>query len=100
MLREGRVARQGPIRELTTSDAGSYAVAVRGDAERFRAELREAGAEEAGAKEILVRLPAGGDTTVIFRAAVAASVQVRVLRPVRRTLEDVFLDAVRDGDAD
>ena len=47
-----------------------------------------------------MRLPAGGDTTVIFRAAVAASVQVRGLRPVRRTLEDVFLDAVRDGHAD
>jgi ABC-2 type transport system ATP-binding protein len=100
MLREGRIARQGPIQELTSSVGGSYAVTVRGDAARFRAELRAAGAEESGSDEVLVRLPAGGDTAVVFRAAVAAAVQVRGLRPVRRTLEDVFLDAVGDGHAD
>ncbi|MHC4135705.1 MAG: ABC transporter ATP-binding protein [Planctomycetota bacterium] len=100
MLRDGRIAQQGPIEELTTSEGGAYAVVVRGDAARFRAELRAAGAEESGTDEVLVRLPAGEDTAVVFKAAVAAGAQVRGLRPLRRTLEDVFLDAVRDGHAD
>jgi ABC-2 type transport system ATP-binding protein len=99
MLRDGRVARQGPIEELTVSEGGSYRVVVHGETARFREELRAAGAEESGTEEVLVRLPAGSDTSVVFRAAVAAGAQVRGLRPVRRTLEDVFLDAVKDGHA-
>ncbi|MHC5044367.1 MAG: ABC transporter ATP-binding protein, partial [Planctomycetota bacterium] len=99
MLRDGRVARQGPIEELTVSEGGSYRVVVHGDAARFREELRAAGAEESGGEEVLVRLAAGSDTSVVFRAAVAAGAQVRGLRPVRRMLEHVFLDAVKDDHA-
>ncbi len=98
MLRAGRVARQGPIEALTTSVGGTYAVVVHGDRERFRDALRVAGAEESGGEEVRVRLPAGSDTSVVFRAAVAAGAQVRSLRPLRRTLEDVFLDAVGEDD--
>jgi hypothetical protein len=52
-----------------------------------------------GEGALLVRLPAGGDTAVVFRAAAAAGAQVRGLRAVRRTLENVFLDAVEDARA-
>jgi len=97
MLRHGRVVRQGPIRELTSEAPDLYEVAVRGDADRFRTALREAGAEADGDGRLLVRLPAGAGTGALFRAAVAAEVQLRGLRPVRRTLEDVFLEAVDDA---
>jgi ABC-2 type transport system ATP-binding protein len=101
MLREGRIARRGPIDELTTSERGSYVVVVRGDTVRFRAALEAAGAEAAGAEtagdgEVEVRLAAGADASLVFRAAVTAGVQVRGLKPVRRTLEDVFLAAVEE----
>jgi len=93
MLRQGRIAQRGPIAELTTSDRGTYEVVVHGDKERFGAALLAAGAETNGS---YVTLPADTDTTLIFRAAVDAEAQVRRLKPVRRTLEDVFLDAVEE----
>ena len=40
---------------------------------------------------------AGADTATIFRAAQAAQAQVRGIKAVRRTLENVFLDAVDAG---
>jgi len=102
MLREGRVARCGSIRELTSEAFGVYEVLARGDRERFFAALRTQGAkpeERDGA--ILVRLPLGTGTEGIFSAARSAGAQVRGLRPLRRTLEHVFLDAVEGkGGAD
>ena len=94
MLRAGRVARQGPIRELTSGEHGSWLVTVRGEAGRFGDALRAAGAEGNGATPLLVRLPQGAGTELLFRAAREAGVQVRGLQPVRRSLEDVFMDAV------
>jgi ABC-2 type transport system ATP-binding protein len=103
MLRGGRVARRGPIGELTSGELGTYEVKLKGDAARLREELLRAAAQvgEGGPGEgaLLVRLPAGGDTAVVFRAAAAAGAQVRGLRAVRRTLENVFLDAVEDARA-
>jgi len=100
VLQKGRVAREGTLAELTGAVGGRYLVRVGGDAALFRARIagEGAGAEEHG-REVLVTLPPERDTTVIFRAAVAAGAQVRGLRPVRRSLEDVFLDAVQGHDA-
>jgi len=104
MLRRGRVVQQGPIGELTTGERGTYEVKARGEAERFREELARAGAHvgegAAGEGGVLVRLPAGADTSLVFRAAMAAGAQVRGLKAVRRTLEHVFLDAVEGERAD
>jgi len=104
MLRRGRVVRQGPIGELTTGEYGTYEVKARGEAERFRAALARAGAQmgegAAGEGGLLVRLPAGADTSLVFRAAAAAGAQVRGLKALRRTLEHVFLDAVEGEHAD
>jgi len=102
MLRNGRVVRQGPITDLTSGEAGAFAVRARGDIARFAAELTALGAEaREGAPgegaEILVRT---GDPAAIFRAAQAAGAQVRGLRAVRRTLENVFLDALETPRAD
>lgn len=101
MLRQGRIVRQGPITELTSGEAGTYEVRVRGDAARFAAELHALGAESGGAggdaAPLLVRAEG---TAAIFRAAKAAGAQVRGLKAVRRTLENVFLDAVEAPRAD
>jgi ABC-2 type transport system ATP-binding protein len=102
MLRSGRVARKGPITDLTSGERGTYEVRVRGDTARFREEVARSAevGEGVGEGVYLVRLPAGGDTALVFRAAAATGAQVRGLREVRRTLENVFLDAVEDAHAD
>jgi len=96
ILRAGRLVREGPIAEMTSSEGGVYEVVVRGDVAAFRTAVVEAGAEADGDDALLVRPAKGAGTEVIFRAARAAGVQVRSLKPTRRSLEDVFMDAVED----
>ncbi len=95
MLRDGALAQQGLIEELTsTGDARVYEVVMRGDSRRFCQELVGLGARAEGDGTVLVVPPEGAGTEVIFRAARTAGVQVRGLRRTRRSLEDVFMDAV------
>jgi ABC-2 type transport system ATP-binding protein len=96
MLKEGKLARQGPIDEMTSSQQGSFEVQVRGDGARFTQALRAEGAVAHGDGELLVLLPEGTGPEAIFRAARDSGVQVRGLRPTRRSLEDVFLEEVED----
>jgi ABC-2 type transport system ATP-binding protein len=97
MLRQGRIVRQGPITELTSGEKGAYEVRARGEVARFAAELKALGAEVGGAGGDGTLLVRARDTATIFRAAQAAGAQVRGLRALRRTLENVFLDAVDEG---
>jgi len=97
VLRRGKVAREGPLRELTGGGGGAYLVTVQGDRARFAEEARSLGATASGDGALVVTLPAGSDASLLFRAARASGAQVRGLKPTRRTLEDVFLDAM-EGD--
>ena len=97
MLRDGKLARQGPIDELTSSTAGSFAVRVKGAAAGFASAVVALGGRAHGDGEILVSMPGRDDTTAIFQAARNAGVQVRSLKPTRRSLEDVFMDAVEEA---
>ena len=66
-----------------------------------RTAVGEFGAYAAGDDPVRVTIPAGegAPTDLVFRAARSAGVQLRGLAPVRRTLEDVFLDAVEEPHA-
>ena len=95
MLRDGALAQQGLIEELTsTGNVRVYEVVMRGDSRRFCQELVGLGARAEGDGTVLVVPPEDAGTEVIFRAARTAGVQVRGLRRTRRSLEDVFMDAV------
>jgi ABC-2 type transport system ATP-binding protein len=102
MLRQGRVVRQGPITEMTTGEKGTWEVRLRGDLARFAAELSGLGVEakEGAPGDGAVFFVRVDDTATIFRAAASAGAQVRGLKAVRRTLENVFLDAVEAPRAD
>ena len=97
VLDRGRVVRQGDVAALTAGGDRAWRVEIRGDADGFCRALTELGATAHMDGVVLVELPDGGDdTSLIFRAAVDCGVQVRGLTPTRRSLEDVFLDAVAD----
>ncbi len=97
VLDRGRVVRQGDVAEMTAGGDRAWHVEIRGDADGFCRALTELGATAHMDGAVLVELPGGGDdTSLIFRAAVDTGVQVRGLTPTRRSLEDVFLDAVAD----
>jgi ABC-2 type transport system ATP-binding protein len=100
MLKAGKVAQRGVIDELTSEASDVFEVVLEGDVERFREALAAAGASLEGDKGARrARLPAGTDTTLVFRAVRESGVRLRGLKPLRRTLEHVFLDAVEDGRA-
>jgi hypothetical protein len=99
VLHQGQISFIGTVDELRGDSALRHEVRVKADAARLAEALRAAGCEvEPLAEEGLsVRLPAGGDTDVIFAAALAAGVQIRHLAPHRATLEAAFLRAVGGG---
>jgi ABC-2 type transport system ATP-binding protein len=97
VLDGGRLLYSGTIIELTgTSDVACYLVRTKSgpgaDEDRLGAELtaRGAGVDRAGTG-LLVTLPAGLVTDVIFEAALGLGVQVRHLAPHRVSLEEAFL---------
>ncbi|MEE8105563.1 MAG: ABC transporter ATP-binding protein [Planctomycetota bacterium] len=91
LMNRGRIVRAGPLAELTSDSDGSYSVQVRGDEEKFAAELASRGGS---INERRVHLPDDAGTRLIFEAAAAAEVQLREVKPMRRSLEDVFMEAM------
>jgi hypothetical protein len=102
VLRKGKVAAAGTIAELTTGrGAGaSYKMVASQVDETVLASLRESGAQIVpvnGHFQLTIRdLPHLNDVIDRVRARGAL---VKELTPVRSTLEDVFVDLVKTGDA-
>ena len=95
VLNQGRVARAGPIRELTGARRQVYDVRFKGDSTAVLTDLKDLGAEWREHEDaVRLFLPEGHGPDTIFRAAKACGAQVRHLRPGAETLEDVFLRAL------
>ncbi len=99
MLRGGSVARRGDIKELTAGQTGAYLVTVANHDAEFRASLTELGAVASAKSPVHVVLPLGATTELIFEASRRSQARVKGLMAVRRSLEDVFLDAVEEPHA-
>jgi len=100
ILGGGRVLRFGALDELVLPADESYTVRVRG--EGFAAALAEEGleAQALGGEDYRVDAPpAGGEPVALrtLRAVERAGLQLRAFRPVRSTLEEVFLAALGPG---
>lgn len=96
MVRRGRVARTGRIKELLERKKNLVELRVRDCLEQFTAALDAAGlAWRAGrGGMLLLELNGGTETRDLFALARDCGTQVRHFRPVRQTLEEVFLQAV------
>jgi len=91
MLENGRVMKVGVIDELTSDHTGTYEVALQGGADGYAEALSGAGAVVAGDGPLVVQLPPGATTRLLFEVARDCGVLVRGLKPTRRSLEDVFM---------
>jgi ABC-2 type transport system ATP-binding protein len=101
VMDKGRIAAQGPIKELKGPAGRVFELRIKGDLPAFIEVLRNAGLECHASDEDVMRVfvpadPAGGegDQRTIFTLAARQGVQVRHLRPSIPTLEDVFAKAV------
>ncbi|MFP4500425.1 MAG: ABC transporter ATP-binding protein [Candidatus Hydrogenedentota bacterium] len=96
MIRGGRVVHSGPIHALLEQHEDLVAVRVRDRREAFEAALAAAGlhyrTQQGGM--VLVEAQGAGRADRLFRIARGAGTQVRHYEPVRRTLEEAFLQAV------
>ncbi len=100
VLSAGDVAAQGEITAITRSEGTWVDASFGGDADAVLHRFVESGTEAVKVPAGLrVRLPDGStDADCIFAAAAECGVTVTSVTPVRRTLEDVFLGALRMGE--
>ncbi|MEM8884395.1 MAG: ABC transporter ATP-binding protein [Planctomycetota bacterium] len=99
MLEKGRVVRTGAIEEMTSDDTGTYEVRLPEGMPAYAEALRARGFTVAEGDPMLVELPADGAARLLFAVAREQGVTLRGLKPSRRSLEDVFLAEMGNGDA-
>jgi ABC-2 type transport system ATP-binding protein len=99
VLNKGEVVRDGSISDLTALRDGLYEVRVRDDKKPFVAALEEAGCScsEQQNGNVLVEKPANFAIGSFFEIARSQNTQVRYLKPVRKRLEEVFMEAIGNG---
>ncbi len=97
VLSRGRLLEQGRIQDLKAAHDGAFEVRVKTGREEFARQLARTGCiAEARDDELVVRLPPGAGADVFWKTAVETGFQIRTLRPLRSTLEEVFLKAVEE----
>ncbi len=98
IMNRGRIAAHEPIGALHGSDGDWFELAYQGDEEPFRARLDALGVERATGERGVdrVHLPAGVEATSLFQAALECGGQIRHFRRSRTTLEDAFMNVIRE----
>lgn len=101
MINKGRVVRDGAIRQLTAEQDGLFEVRVKDNKEAFlrAAEAMGCAGFDGQTGTLLIRARAGTEARTLFVIARTAGTHIRHLRPVRHTLEEVFMDAMRSTEA-
>jgi len=97
----GDLRRGGPVDHAALA-APVYDVEVKMGVEEaaFAAALEKAGCavERKPPRKMVVKLPEGGDSMLVFREAQRAGAQIRHLEPNRASLEEAFLRVVAAGE--
>jgi len=96
MIAKGRVVVDGNISSLTVARDGLYELRVRDNKAGFVAAIEGLGftCKDQQTGELFVVKPPERDVEVLFEVARAQNTQIRQLRPVRQSLEEVFMKAI------
>jgi ABC-2 type transport system ATP-binding protein len=100
IMNQGRVVAEESIAGLKKDNFNVYEIKVVGDPEPFFARLRSLGCgfEEKDQGLFHVLLPGGTAPAALFQAAFQAGVQIRHFRQSRTSLEDAFMDVIKEAD--
>jgi ABC-2 type transport system ATP-binding protein len=97
VMGRGRLLEQGSIADLTRAERPVFEVRVKRDSEGFASRLIGLGCQvEPRDGTLLIELPADRSPELLWHTAQAAGEQIRMLKPLRNTLEEVFLKAVAE----
>jgi ABC-2 type transport system ATP-binding protein len=95
VLARGTLLSQGRIEDLKQIHRQTYHVRLKEPPEAFSQRLRQAGCSVEAQEELLVvRMADGMQVSLLWQTAADLGQQIRFLRPVRSTLEEVFFKAV------
>ena len=95
VLEAGRVVAQGPLSGLIAGGPAALYLDVMPRTESVMLALAAVGRPSVDSRgRLMLRLHPGVDAQAVFAAVMAGGAAVRSLLPVRRSLEDVFLQAV------
>ncbi len=97
VLSRGTLLEHGRIQDLKQAHQRMFEVRVKSEPEKLAHRLAQAGCGAEPHNDTLrVRLPEGADEQLFWKAAAETGTQIRMLRPLRSTLEEVFLKAVEE----
>jgi ABC-2 type transport system ATP-binding protein len=97
VLGRGRLLVEGRIADLERTHRNEFEVRVKGDPSAFAGRLEAVGVTARRVEDgLLVEVPQGRTTDVLWEAARESGEQIRALRPRRSTLEEVFLEALEE----
>jgi ABC-type multidrug transport system ATPase subunit len=96
VLQGGKLVRHEQLSTLARGAPDACAVRIAGDPEAFRAACQARGLSVLDGKEreLEIKLAQEGATAPVFAAAKESGAIVRMLRPVRITLEDALIDVL------
>ncbi len=96
MIAKGHVVVDGKIDSLTVERDGLYEIRLRDNKPSFLAAIEGLGFtwREQQTGDVLVTRPPEQNERVLFEIAVAQNTQIRQFRPVRQSLEDIFMKAI------
>jgi len=96
MIARGKVVLDGNIDSLTVARDGLYELRIRDNKPGFLAALEGLGCtwRDQQTGDVLVTKPAEVDAHVLFEIAQAQNTQIRQFRPVRQSLEAIFMKAI------
>src|SRR5262249_53513359 len=95
VLGGGKLLAEGKIKDLKQVHNRSFEVRLKAEPNKFADRLKHKGCNvELREDFLVVRVPEGQSTQLIWSAASEEREQIRFLRPQRSTLEEVFLKAV------
>jgi ABC-2 type transport system ATP-binding protein len=101
VLGAGKLLTQGAIRELKQIHNRRYDVRLKDGTTEFAARLSTQGCTTEVHDDLLrVEMPESASTQLFWNIAAEHGYQIRYLRPQRSTLEEVFLKAVEQPNAD
>ena len=96
MIAKGRVVVDGNIDSLTVARDGLYELRVRDNKAGFLAAIEELGFtwHDQQTGDVLVTKPPEREAQLLFEVARAQNTQIRQFRPVRQSLEEIFMKAI------
>jgi ABC-2 type transport system ATP-binding protein len=95
VLGAGKLLAQGDMQELKRLHERTYDVRLKADMSAFAQRLAARNCQAEMQNDVLrVRIPEGQSQQLLWEVAAAEQEQIRYLRPLRSTLEEVFLNAV------